>query len=53
MLQVDDRQVAITGPYQGHRRMTLTYPAVDGAREALWLVTGDDKRDALARLLPG
>ncbi len=51
VLEVRDRPVAITGPYQGHRRMTLTYPLLDGAREALWLVTGDDKRGALARLL--
>jgi 6-phosphogluconolactonase len=51
VLEVLDRRVAVTGPYQGHTRMTLTYPAIDCAREALWLVTGDDKRDALAKLL--
>lgn len=51
VLQVRDRPVAITGEYQGRRRMTLTYPALDGAREVLWLVTGGDKRDALGRLL--
>ena len=53
VLEVRDREVAVTGPYQGHRRMTLTYPAIDRAREALWLVTGDDKRDALARCCAG
>ena len=26
-LDVTDRDVAVTGPYQGRRRMTLTYPA--------------------------
>jgi 6-phosphogluconolactonase len=51
VLEVRDRPVATTGTYQGYRRMTLTYPALDGAREALWLVTGDEKRTALARLL--
>ena len=31
--------------------MTLTYPALEAAREIVWLVTGDEKREALARLL--
>ena len=31
--------------------MTLTYPALDRAREALWLVTGSEKADALRRLV--
>jgi 6-phosphogluconolactonase/glucosamine-6-phosphate isomerase/deaminase len=39
--------------YQGHRRMTLTYPALARADEILWLVAGADKHDALARLLAG
>ena len=30
VLEVADRAVAITGEYQGRRRMTLTYPALDG-----------------------
>ena len=33
--------------------MTLTYPALAAARRILWLVTGDDKRDALAKLRAG
>jgi 6-phosphogluconolactonase/glucosamine-6-phosphate isomerase/deaminase len=45
--------VAITGEYQGRRRMTLTYPALEGARSLLWLVTGADKVDALAKLRAG
>jgi 6-phosphogluconolactonase len=54
VLNVSDRRVAITaGEYQGHRRMTLTYPALDDARQILWLVTGAEKRDALAKLLAG
>lgn len=48
-----DADVALAGPYQGRRRMTLTYPALDRARSVLWLVTGDDKREMLARLLRG
>ncbi len=53
VLEVTDRLVALSGPYQGHRRMTLTYPALTRADQLLWLVTGTDKRDALARLLTG
>ena len=33
--------------------MTLTYPALARADELLWLVSGEDKREALARLLAG
>ncbi len=33
--------------------MTLTYPALAGARQIVWLVTGPDKVDALAKLLAG
>ena len=53
VLEVTDRRVALTGEYQGRRRMTLTYPALEAARSVLWLVTGDDKRDALAKLRAG
>ena len=53
VLDVVDRDVAVTGVYQGRRRMTLTYPALDRARQILWLVTGEDKADALARLRSG
>jgi 6-phosphogluconolactonase/glucosamine-6-phosphate isomerase/deaminase len=54
VLDVMDRQVALTSnPYQGRRRMTLTYPALAAARQVLWLVTGADKREALRQLLAG
>jgi 6-phosphogluconolactonase len=51
VLEVADRRVALSGDYQGHPRMTLTYPALDGARQILWLVTGPDKREPLQKLL--
>ena len=53
VLEVRDRAVAVTGEYQGRRRMTLTYPTLERARHVLWLVTGEDKVDALRRLLAG
>jgi len=50
VLAVQDRNVAVTGAYQGRRRMTLTYPAINRARRILWLVTGSEKAEMLARL---
>ena len=51
VLDVRDRRVAVTAEYEGRRRMTLTYPALDATGEIVWLVTGASKRDALAKLL--
>jgi 6-phosphogluconolactonase len=53
VLDVTDTDVALTGIYQDRRRMTLTYPMLNRARRILWLVTGPDKVDALARLRDG
>jgi 6-phosphogluconolactonase len=53
VLEVTDALVAVTQPYQGHQRMTLTYPALTRADQIMWLVAGDDKRDALSKLLAG
>jgi len=53
VLEVDDRLVAVTAPYEGHRRMTLTYPCLARADCLLWLITGAEKADALARLVRG
>jgi 6-phosphogluconolactonase len=51
ILDVTDRQVAITtGDYQGTRRMSLTYKAIDRARQILFLVTGEAKEEALSKL---
>jgi 6-phosphogluconolactonase len=52
VLDVADRRVALTETaYQGHERMTLTYPALDAARQILWLITGAEKADPLQKLL--
>jgi 6-phosphogluconolactonase len=51
VLDVRDRDVAVTGEYQGRRRMTLTYPALERAGMILWIVPGERKAEALARLL--
>jgi len=50
VLEVTDRWVALTRPYQGHPRMTLTYPILDNAAAILFVVTGAEKVDALAKL---
>jgi 6-phosphogluconolactonase len=52
--RLDLVHLALTeGSYQDHRRMTLTYPALTDARRIVWLVTGEEKREALAKLLAG
>jgi 6-phosphogluconolactonase len=53
VLEVTGRLVAVTGVYQGHRRMTLTYPALARADQLLWLITGADKKEPLGKLLAG
>jgi 6-phosphogluconolactonase len=50
VLQVADRDVAITGMYQGRKRITLTYPVINRARQILWVVTGSEKVRALRQL---
>ena len=53
VLDVTDADVALTGIYQGRRRMTLTYPILNRSRRVLWLVTGTDKTEMVGRLLAG
>jgi 6-phosphogluconolactonase len=53
VLNVVDRDVAVTGIYQQRRRMTLTYPILNRSRRILWLVTGAEKAGMLVRLQNG
>jgi 6-phosphogluconolactonase len=53
VLDVADRDVALSGVYQGRRRMTLTYPVINRARRVLWVVTGSEKVAMLRRLRDG
>jgi 6-phosphogluconolactonase len=53
VLDVTDRDVALTDDYRGLRRMTLTYPVLDRSRQVLWLIAGADKTPMLSRLLAG
>jgi 6-phosphogluconolactonase len=50
VLTVTDRDVAVTGVYQGRNRLTLTYPVINRARLILWLVTGSEKVPMYKRL---
>ena len=54
VLDVTDRDVAVTtNEYQGHRRMTLTFPVLDRAAAVMWLVRRDRAPDALKKLRAG
>src|ERR1700757_3235653 len=53
VLDVTGADVAVTGPYQGRRRMTLTFPIINRSRRILWLVTGREKAGTLVRLRDG
>jgi 6-phosphogluconolactonase len=50
VLDVTDVDVGTTRPYQGRRRMTLTFPIINRSRRVLWLVTGSEKAGTLVRL---
>jgi 6-phosphogluconolactonase len=51
--EISDADVALTGAYEGRRRMTLTYPVLNRARRVLWVVTGTEKMEMLRRLSDG
>jgi 6-phosphogluconolactonase len=53
VLEVTEADVALTGVYQGRRRMTLTYPIINRSRRILWLVTGSEKVGMFVRLRAG
>jgi len=50
VLDVTGADVALAGPYQGRRRMTLTYPVLNQSRRIVWLVTGEEKAEMLRRV---
>ncbi|MEE8600476.1 6-phosphogluconolactonase [Euzebya tangerina] len=47
----DAPSVAMTEPYQGRRRMTLTAPTINAAATIVWQVVGGGKAHAVAQLL--
>jgi len=53
VLEVKNADVALTGTYQGRRRMTLTYPMINRSHLVLWLATGTEKTAMLVRLQAG
>ena len=42
--------VTVTMQYQSLRRITMTYPTLNAARQRLWIITGARKRSMLERL---
>jgi len=53
VLDIAGADVALTGVYQGRRRMTLTYPILNRSRRIVWVVTGREKAEMLARVCSG
>lgn len=53
LLDAARREVGVSGPYQGLRRMSLTFAPLSRARHVLWLVTGGGKAEVLRRLAEG
>lgn len=53
VLAVTEALVAITEPYRGHRRMTLTFPALERASSIVWIAGSSGKQDMLERLRAG
>ncbi len=50
-LRVEGSDVTWTAPYRGHSRLTLTFSALNRARQVLWLACGESKQQPLALLL--
>ena len=51
VLDITDASVAVTQPYRGHRRMTLTFVPLARARELVWIVAGEDKAPMIRLLM--
>jgi 6-phosphogluconolactonase len=53
VVDVTDSDVARSLEYKGHVRLTLTVPAVNRAREVMFLIAGADKATAVPALVDG
>jgi 6-phosphogluconolactonase len=53
VVDITDADAAEAGPYQDHLRLTLTVPAVNRARQIMFLVAGPAKVAPLAKLVAG
>jgi 6-phosphogluconolactonase len=53
VLQERDRWVAVVGHGRPEVRITLTYPAINASRHIAFLVSGEDKRAILQKVLAG
>jgi 6-phosphogluconolactonase len=51
ILDVTDVDVALTDMYNGRRRMSLTWPVLDRAKELLWVIGGASKHAAVQQFL--
>lgn len=52
-VDVVEADLAVTGEYQGWRRMTMTLPIINRARQRLWVVCGTKKSGMVERVLSG
>ncbi len=51
VIDVEDADVAITQPYRGRVRMTLTVPTVNRARDVMFLAAGAGKAEMVQKLV--
>lgn len=51
VVDVTDREIALTQAYRGHRRMTVTFPVLDRAGAIIWIVSYAEKASMVDRLL--
>jgi 6-phosphogluconolactonase len=52
-LEERERLVAASRRHEGYRRLTLTLPALAGARSIVWFAVGAERRAVLTRLFDG
>ena len=51
ILAIDDVDIALTGEYQGRRRMSFTWPVLERAKQLLWVIGGESKQGAVKLFL--